>query len=153
MRKTNDYEEPKTGLMDNWIISGQRSSGKKDVPTKISKNRHTWDKTVQGAKDFVSNKTSSMSAKNILLQIGSNDLEDKEEKSVVKEMEDLIATVQVKFPRAKILVGEILPRNYHNREKHMNMKINVMSIINNSRNCVILPVWSLSIMADSTTET
>lgn len=55
------------------------------------------DKTVQGAKEFL--ETGKINAKNILFQVGSNDLEAKQPTNVVEEIEQLIVDTKKKHAR------------------------------------------------------
>ena len=66
------------------------------------------DKTVNGAKNYIG--TGKVQARNLLLQIGSNDLNKKSPNEVLHEIEDLINKCQSCIPGADIVIGEILPR-------------------------------------------
>ncbi|CAC5362708.1 unnamed protein product [Mytilus coruscus] len=71
------------------------------------------DKTIQGAKEFL--ETGKMNAKNILFQVGSNDLEVIQPKNVVEEIEQLIIDTKKSLPKSQIIISQILPRFYRNQ--------------------------------------
>lgn len=71
------------------------------------------DKTVSGAIKYI--KTCNVKAKNVVFQIGSNDIENKTVDNVIEEIEYLVQTTKRSFPDATITFGEILPRFYSDR--------------------------------------
>ena len=68
------------------------------------------DKTVEGATKFV--KLGTVHAKNVLLQIGSNDLEQKTPDDVLQEVELLVRELKSTLPESTVVIGELLPRYY-----------------------------------------
>ncbi|CAC5389185.1 unnamed protein product [Mytilus coruscus] len=56
-----------------------------------------------------------MNAKNILFQVGSNDLEVTQPKNVVEEIEQLIIDTKKSLPESQIIISQILPRFYRNQ--------------------------------------
>lgn len=112
-----------TPKSDLWIIG---SSIIKDLHARrIYKNKFTKintlkDKTVYGALEFV--KLGRVNSKNMLFQIGSNDLETKEAKEVLAEIENLVVTTQTILPQANIILAAILPRYLRNRKQQFRTK-------------------------------
>ncbi|CAC5392778.1 unnamed protein product [Mytilus coruscus] len=108
--------------VDCWIIG---TSVVKDlIARKIYRSKRVCittlkEKTIRGAKAFI--KTGKVSAANILLQVGSNDVDfDYDIENVAKEMRDLISFCKLSVPGSKILVGEALPRFYRNQVERCN---------------------------------
>ena len=67
------------------------------------------EKTIRGAKALI--KSGKVSAANLILQVGSNDIDFEDNiKAVITEMKDLIAQCRSTIPDCKIMVGEVLPR-------------------------------------------
>jgi len=56
-----------------------------------------------------------VSAKHIMFQVGSNELENKEPDDIMEEHEKLVEVTREKLPHSDILFGEILPRFYKDR--------------------------------------
>ncbi|XP_063447952.1 probable basic-leucine zipper transcription factor E [Mytilus trossulus] len=79
------------------------------------------DKTVQGAKEFL--ETGKINAKNILFQVGSNDLEAKQPTNVVEEIEQLIVDTKKSMPESQIIISQILPRFYRNQNMDQEFEV------------------------------
>lgn len=71
------------------------------------------DKTIYGATQLM--KYGRVSAKHIMFQVGSNELENKEPDDSMEELEKLVEVTREKVPHTDILFGEILPRFYKDR--------------------------------------
>ena len=97
-----------------WIVG---SSVVKDLDgRKIYRNRITRittlrDKTIQGAVEFI--KSKKINSDIIVLQIGSNDLESAEVDNVMEEYENMVEVIKKEYSNAKLVIGEVLPRYYH----------------------------------------
>ena len=97
-----------------WIIG---TSIIKDLrPNKMYKNKRIriktlHDKTIEGASKFI--ESGKVKAKNILFQVGSNDLEEKSPDDVVKEVENLVKMTKQMLPHVNIIFSEIIPRYYN----------------------------------------
>ena len=115
-KKSVDSDSATLEIHDLYIIG---SSVTKDLYSKqMYRNRKVRintlnDKTVEGAIQFV--KSGKVKAKNIFLQIGSNDLEHKSPDNVMQQVEELCATIKSSLPTAQIVLGELLPRYYRDR--------------------------------------
>lgn len=79
------------------------------------------DKTVTGARNHIKNmktgKVKMVKAKNIMLQLGSNDLESQTPDDVIKEIECLVGELKAEFPDSKLIIGELLPRYYRDKKQ------------------------------------
>lgn len=73
------------------------------------------DKTVYGAINFV--RSGKINTKNLVYQVGSNDLETKSPDEVMKEIERLVRETKEALPSVKIVMCELLPRYYNNGQK------------------------------------
>lgn len=98
---------------DFWIVG--TSIVKNVYGNKMYKNKKVrvtklWEKTVEGAIKFI--RTGKVKTKNLLFQVGSNDLEDKSPENVLNEIEELCAIAKTSMPNTNIVVAEILPRCY-----------------------------------------
>ncbi|CAG2226232.1 unnamed protein product [Mytilus edulis] len=69
-----------------------------------------YDKTIYGATQFL--KSGKVKAKNVMFQIGSNDLDTKEAEEVLLEIEKLVDETKKILPKSTIVIGELLPRYY-----------------------------------------
>lgn len=124
-KQENKQMEETTKPIDNqkkadvWIVG---SSIVKDLDgRKVYQNRNTRittlrDKSIRGAKEYI--KSKKINSDNIVLQIGSNDLDNvnPEVGEVFEEYENLITTTAKEYPSAKLFVGEILPRYYESQQ-------------------------------------
>lgn len=118
-----DAPKPKsqdsTKKADIWIVG---SSVVKDLDgRKMYRNKRTCittlrDKTIQGATDFI--KSRKINSDIIMLQIGSNDLDDQELQvgEIFETYEDLVDIPRREYPSAKLILGELLPRFFQNKE-------------------------------------
>ena len=105
--RVNNYEHE----VDLWIIGSsitRNINPKLMYRNKLVRVTTLKDKTVNGAKNYIG--TGKVQAKNLLLQIGSNDLNKKSPNEVLHEIEDLFNKCQSCIPGADIVIGEILPR-------------------------------------------
>ena len=66
------------------------------------------DKAIYGATQLI--KYGRMSAKHIMFQMGSNELENKEPDDIMEKLETLVEVTREKVPHTDILFDEILPR-------------------------------------------
>ncbi|XP_071178016.1 uncharacterized protein MCAP_0864-like [Mytilus edulis] len=99
--------------VDLWVIGSsivKDLDGKKMYKNKQVKITTLRDKTVEGATKFV--KLGTVHAKNVLLQIGSNDLEQKTPDDVLQEVELLVRELKSTLPEYTVVIGELLPRYY-----------------------------------------
>nr|CAG2257166.1 unnamed protein product [Mytilus edulis] len=99
--------------VDLWVIGSsivKDLDGKKMYKNKQVKITTLRDKTVEGATKFV--KLGTVHAKNVLLQIGSNDLEQKTPDDVLQEVELLVRELKSTLPESTVVIGELLPRYY-----------------------------------------
>ncbi|VDI11019.1 Hypothetical predicted protein [Mytilus galloprovincialis] len=71
------------------------------------------DKTVFGATNFIA--SGKVKAKNIVFQIGSNDIEERQTEQVIMDIENLIQQTKECAPEATITFGECLPRIYRDK--------------------------------------
>jgi hypothetical protein len=109
----DEDEESDDDVCDNdlWIIGtsivkdlrGRRMHRNKSVRITTLK-----DKTIYGATQLM--KYGRMSAKHIMFQVGSNELENKETDDIMEKLEKLVEVAREKVPHTDILFGEILPR-------------------------------------------
>ena len=114
----DEDEESDDDVCDNdlWIIGtsivkdlrGRRMYRNKSVRITTLK-----DKTIYGATQLM--KYGRMSAKHIMFQVGSNELENKETDDIMEKLEKLVEVAREKVPHTDILFGEILPRFYKDR--------------------------------------
>lgn len=114
----DEDEESDDDVCDNdlWIIGtsivkdlrGRRMYRNKSVRITTLK-----DKTIYGATQLM--KYGRMSAKHIMFQVGSNELENKEPDDIMEKLEKLVEVAREKVPHTDILFGEILPRFYKDR--------------------------------------
>lgn len=100
---------------DVWIIG---TSIVKDIDSsQMYRNKRVrvttlWDKTVKGATELLQSRKLKVNPKILLLQVGSNDLENHTQEEVVRDIEELIKAAKNVMPNAKILISELLPRYY-----------------------------------------
>ncbi|CAC5415259.1 CEL [Mytilus coruscus] len=90
-------------------------NGRRIYRNKITRINTLRDKTVYGASQFI--KFGKVSAKNVLFQKGSNDLETKGPDEVLQEVEHLVDITQKILPETKIILAEILPRFLRDRNQ------------------------------------
>ena len=64
-------------------------------------------KNIEGAIKFVTHLDGNI--KTFLLQVGSNDLEQRSSDSVCQSIEKVLKLIQTKFPESKVLVSGLLP--------------------------------------------
>lgn len=99
-----------------WVVG---SSLVKDLnPKKIYRYQSTkitplHDKTIYGARGFL--ESGRLNAENIVYQIGSNDLENNSVDKVLADMENLVLNTQRLVPGSNIIINELLPRYYSDR--------------------------------------
>ncbi|CAG2228219.1 unnamed protein product [Mytilus edulis] len=91
-------------------------------PRKIYRNKQVKintlkEKTIKGARSFIQSQSNKTPINNVVIQVGSNDLdfEDSVEQVIPPFMELLKETKESMPPDCNIFVGEILPRFYQNR--------------------------------------
>lgn len=99
-----------------WIIGSsivKDLDGRRMYKNKITRINTLRDKTVYGAAQFI--KLEKISAENVIFQIGSNDLDSKEPDDVLQEVENLVEITKQILPNANIILAEILPRFYRDR--------------------------------------
>ncbi|CAG2210744.1 unnamed protein product [Mytilus edulis] len=119
--------------VDLWVIGSsivKDLDGKKMYKNKQVKITTLRDKTVEGATKFV--KLGTVHAKNVLLQIGSNDLEQKTPDDVLQEVELLVRELKSTLPESTVVIGELLPRYYlgdRNKADAYNEKIGLYNIL------------------------
>lgn len=153
---TDDFEHHERGLdydiqkkdrydIDLWVIGTSIVKdlvGSKMYSRKFKSVRITTlpEKTIRGAKSLI--RSGKVQATNILLQVGSNDLDfENEAESVVREMRELVEECEQAVPGCKILVGEILPRFYSNnteRQKFERKRTQYNSMITSIKNITIV---------------
>ncbi|CAG2234413.1 unnamed protein product [Mytilus edulis] len=97
-------------------------SGKDLEPRIIYRNEHVKintlkEKTIKGARSFIQSQSNKTPINNVVIQVGSNDLdlEDSIDQVILPFMELLKETKESMPPDCNIFVGEILPRFYQNR--------------------------------------
>ncbi|CAG2231847.1 unnamed protein product [Mytilus edulis] len=111
--KTTNREHQQDKEQDLWIIG---SSIIKDINSRrMYRNRAVkittlYDKTIYGATQFL--KSGKVKTKNVMFQIGSNDLDTKEAEEVLLEIEKLVDETKKILPKSTIVIGELLPRYY-----------------------------------------
>ncbi|CAG2210045.1 unnamed protein product [Mytilus edulis] len=91
-------------------------------PRKIYRNKQVKintlkEKTIKGARSFIQSQSNKTPINNVVIQVGSNDLdlEDSIDQVIPPFMELLKETKESMPPDCNIFVGEILPRFYQNR--------------------------------------
>ncbi|CAG2192101.1 unnamed protein product [Mytilus edulis] len=91
-------------------------------PRKIYRNKQVKintlkEKTIKGARSFIQSQSNKTPINNVVIQVGSNDLdfEDSVDQVIPPFMELLKETKESMPPDCNIFVGEILPRFYQNR--------------------------------------
>ena len=105
----------------------------KDVePGRMFRDKHVIkhvleQKTIEGAKKYISDLRGKYNC--ILLQVGSNDLENSSPEAVNMGISDVVDLLKTKQPDAKILVSGILPRWKRNAADGMNFK-NKKNVLN-----------------------
>jgi hypothetical protein len=90
--------------------------------------------TIQGAVEFIESK--KINSEIIVLQIGSNDLESAEVDDVMEKYENMVEIIKKEYSNAKLVIGEILPRHYHERLKTAEFE-QVLSVIF----CILIFCW------------
>ena len=97
-----------------WIMG---TSIVKDLDgRKIYRNRNTRittlrDKTVHGGKEFIKEMRIHRDTSVIMVQVGSNDLGDKDAGEVIDQYEELIDQIRRQsYPDSEVVLGQILPR-------------------------------------------
>ncbi|VDI58912.1 Hypothetical predicted protein [Mytilus galloprovincialis] len=119
--------------VDLWVIGSsivKDLDGKKMYKNKQVKITTLRDKTVERATKFV--KLGTVHAKNVLLQIGSNDLEQKTPDDVLQEVELLVRELKSTLLESTVVIGELLPRYYlgdRNKADAYNEKIGLYNIL------------------------
>ncbi|CAC5420275.1 unnamed protein product [Mytilus coruscus] len=113
---TEQIQNEMRDITDVWIIGSsiiKDLDAKKMYQYKRVKVTTLHDKTVFGATKFIT--SGKVKAKNIVFQIGSNDIEERQTKQVIMEVENLIQQTKECVPEATITFGECLPRIYKDK--------------------------------------
>ncbi|VDI41710.1 Hypothetical predicted protein [Mytilus galloprovincialis] len=114
---TEQIKNEMKDITDVWIIGSsiiKDLDAKKMYQYKRVKVTTLHDKTVFGATKFIA--SGKVKAKNIVFQIGSNDIEERQADQVIMEIENLIQQTKECVPEATIITfGECLPRIYRDK--------------------------------------
>jgi len=89
-------------------------AGMRNRNTRITTLR---DKTVHGAKEFIKEMIIHRDTSVIMVQVGSNDLGDKDAGEVIDQYEELIDQIRQSYPDSEVVLGHILPRFYNDHYK------------------------------------
>jgi hypothetical protein len=105
---------------DLWVIGSSivrqlRPSQLYNYSVKQVKITTLPNKSIAGAQEEIGKQTCV--ADNILLQIGSNDVERRGSDIALEEMEGLINTIKTTFPKSSLAISEVLPRFYRDLDK------------------------------------
>jgi len=117
--------------IDLWIVG---TSIIKDLKgNRMYNNKKVWittlyDKTIYGATQLM--KSGKIDAKNVMFQVGSNDLETKKPDDIMDELHKLIQTTKEVLPNSSITLGQIIPRFY--RERRMSTEFEQKRLILNN---------------------
>lgn len=116
--------------MDSGHLDNQRRERKQNVQYNNKKVRITtlYDKTIYGATQLM--KSGKIDAKNVMFQVGSNDLETKKPDDIMDELHKLIQTTKEVLPNSSITLGQIIPRFY--RERRMSTEFEQKRLILNN---------------------
>ncbi|CAG2245138.1 unnamed protein product [Mytilus edulis] len=113
---TEEIKNEMKDITDVWIIGSsiiKDLDAKRMYQYKRVKVTTLHDKTVYGATKFIA--SGKVKAKNIVFQIGSNDIEERQADQVIMEIENLIQQTKECVPEATITFGECLPRIYRDK--------------------------------------
>ncbi|CAG2186411.1 unnamed protein product [Mytilus edulis] len=113
---TEQIKNEMKDITDVWIIGSsiiKDLDAKRMYQYKRVKVTTLHDKTVYGATKFIA--SGKVKAKNIVFQIGSNDIEERQADQVIMEIENLIQQTKECVPEATITFGECLPRIYRDK--------------------------------------
>jgi lysophospholipase L1-like esterase len=89
--------------------------GRKIYLNRITRITTLRDKKIQGAVECI--KSKKINSEIRVLQIGSNDLESAEVDDVMEEYENMVEIIKKEYSNQQLVIGEILPRYYHERLK------------------------------------
>lgn len=134
---------PKTLLIGNSIINfwggfpkGMRINGEKEwdkymMPLEVQNEGFGWDRIENVLWRVYHGELDHFTGKNIVLMIGTNNLQMDSDEDIVEGLQFLINAIKTRQPKAKIIMAAILPRiKLEEQVKNINKKIKSMALKN-----------------------